>query len=183
MQLPLQITFRHMPPSEALEADIRKHAAKLDQVCENIMSCRVVVGPQHKHHRQGNLYQVKIDLTVPGTELAVSQDPGKNHAHEDAYVAVRDAFDSMRRELEDYVRRRKGKVKHHEPPPEGRISQLHPEQDYGMIETPDGREIYFHRNSVIDADFDRLEIGMRVIFCEEAGEQGPQASTVHVKGA
>ncbi|HIP53834.1 MAG TPA: HPF/RaiA family ribosome-associated protein [Chromatiales bacterium] len=181
MQLPLQITFRHMPPSEALEADIRKYATKLDKFYDQIMSCRVVMSPLNKRHHQGALYQVKIDLTVPGKELVVSRDSGLNHAHEDAYVAVRDAFDAMRRELEDYARRRRGQIKHHEGPPQGRISQLVPERDFGMIETADGREIYFHRNSVINADFDKLQVGMIVTFAEEQGDKGPQASTVHVK--
>lgn len=182
MQLPLQVTFRHIEKSEALEADIREHAEKLDHFCDTIMSCRVVVEPQHLHHHQGTIYEVKIDLTVPGEELVVGREHGKNHAHEDAYVAVRDAFDAMRRKLEDYVRRHKGKVKTHDVQPHGRVSQLVPMEDYGLIETADGREVYFHRNSVVSIDFDRLEEGMSVRFTEEQGDKGPQASTVHVEG-
>jgi cold shock CspA family protein len=48
--------------------------------------------------------------------------------------------------------------------------------------TADGREIYFHRNSVIDLNFDRLEPGMEIRFSEAPGDQGPQASSVHVIG-
>ena len=91
MQLPLQITFRNMDPSDAVEANVREKAAKLDGFLENIMACRVVVEAQHRHHHKGNLYSARIDITVPGHEIVVSRTPGKDHAHEDVYVAVRDA--------------------------------------------------------------------------------------------
>lgn len=182
MKLPLQISFRNMEPSESIEAKIHERAAKLDLVYDQIMSCRVMVEAQHRHHHQGNLYHVRIDMTVPGEELAVSHDPGMDHAHEDVYVAIRDAFDAARRRLEDFSRHQRSQVKFHETPAHGRISQLHPEQGYGMIETSDGREIYFHENSVLNADFLKLETGEKVRFNEEMGEKGPQASTVKVEG-
>jgi len=107
MKLPLEITFRNMDASDALEADIRSKAEKLDQFYGRVMSCRVVVEAPHKHHHQGNTYQVRIDMTVPDGELVISRDRGQNHAHEDPYVAVRDAFDAVRRQLQDYVDRRR----------------------------------------------------------------------------
>ena len=182
MKLPLQITFRDMQPSPAIEADITKKAEKLDHFFDRIMSCRVVVEQHHKHHHQGNLFHVRIDVTVPGNELVVSRDPGQNHAHEDVYVAIRDAFDAMRRQLEDHARERRQDVKSHQSVPHGRISRLVPEEDYGRIETIDGRDIYFHRNSVVNAEFDKLEVGNEVRFDEEEGDLGPQASSVHVVG-
>ncbi|HHO68640.1 MAG TPA: HPF/RaiA family ribosome-associated protein [Gammaproteobacteria bacterium] len=181
MKLPLEIVFRNLEPSEAIEARVRERAEKLERFHQDIMSCRVVIETDHKHHHKGNLYHVRIDLTVPGAELVANRQPYKNHAYEDVYVAIRDAFDAIRRQLEDYVRRRRGHVKHHEPPPQGRIVELHPEGDFGRIETPDGRLIYFHRNSVIDADFDKLDVGVPVRFAEEQGALGPQASTVRVE--
>jgi ribosomal subunit interface protein len=114
MKLPLQITFRNTDRSEALEAHIRKKAEKLDQICDDIMSCRVMVEASHRHHHKGNLYHTRIDITVPEHEIVVSRDPQDNHAHEDAYVAIRDAFDAARRQLEDYTRKRRGDVKTHE---------------------------------------------------------------------
>lgn len=182
MQLPLKVVFRNLEPSPAIEAKVRERAEKLDIYYDQIMSCRVVVEAPHKHHHKGNLYHVRIYITVPDEELVVSRDPDQHHAHEDVYVAIRDAFDAMRRRLEDYARRRRGKVKDHEAPPHGRISQLFPEKGYGKIETLDGRLIYFHQNSVVDAEFSKLEIGNEVRFAEEMGELGPQASTVHVIG-
>lgn len=182
MQLPLQITFRHMEKSEALEAAIRKRAEQLDQFHDKIMSCRVVVEPHHQHKHKGNLFRISIDLTTPGKELVVSRESDLHQAHEDAYVAVRDAFDAMRRQLEDHHRRRKGKVKTHEVPAHGRVSQLVPDEGYGRIETPLGRDIYFHRNSLVNGDFDKLEVGAEVRFSEEEGEQGPKASSVSLIG-
>lgn len=113
MKLPLQITFRDMDPSTAIESNIREKAEKLDRFSDHITSCRVVVEAAHKHHNKGNLYHVRLDFTVPDDEIVVSRDPGKNHAHEDVYVAIRDAFDAARRQLDEYARRRRGDVKTH----------------------------------------------------------------------
>ena len=177
MELPLQVTLRDVSPSEAVEGYIRERAAKLDIFCNSIMSCRVVVEAPVRHHRKGGPFKVRIDLTVPGDELVVNR-----QADEDLYVAIREAFDAARRRLEDYVRRQRGAVKTHEAPPQARVSKLFPGEGYGFLETPDGHEIYFHRNSVLDGGFDRLEIGTEVRFAEEEGDQGPQASTVAIIG-
>lgn len=182
MQIPLLITFRNLDRSQAMEASVREHAEKLDTYYDRIMSCRVVIEAQHKHHRHGNHYHVSVDVTVPGAELVASREPDPHHAYTDVYVAIRDAFDTMRRQLEDYARRRDQRLKVHAAPPHGRIVELNPAEDYGRIETLDGRLVYFHRNSVLGAEFDGLSIGAEVRFDEEAGERGPQASTVHVIG-
>ncbi len=182
MEQPLQITFRDIPRSEALEADIRGKANKLDQFYEKVMACRVIVEAPHSHHHKGYLYHVRIDLTVPGGELVIKRDPKNHQAHEDPYVAVRDAFKAARRQLQDYARKQRGKIKTHEMPPHGTVSEIVPMQGFGRILSSDGREIYFHRNSVIDGDFDLLETGDQVWYAEEPGEEGPQASTVHIVG-
>lgn len=181
MKQELQITFRDIPKSDAIEADIREKAAKLDQFYDSIMSGRVIVEAPHGHHHKGKLYHVSIDLTVPDGELVANRSPG-NHAHEDVYVAIRDAFDAIRRQLQNYARKQRGKVKTHETIPHGRVTELVPGEDHGTIQTVDGREIYFHRNSIVDADFKSLDIGDEVRFVEESGEKGPQASTVYKIG-
>ena len=179
MQLPIQITFRDMEPSDAVEANIRERATRLDRFYDHIMSCRVVVESPHAHHHKGRLFQVKVDVTVPDGELTVNHGHHhKDHSHEDVYVAIRDAFAALRRQLEDYVQKRRGKTKRHEPPAHGRILSMEPDGDYGRIETPDNRVIYFHRNSVLNSGFDRLDVGSEVRFVEEPGDSGPQASTV-----
>ena len=181
MQLPLQIRFHNLEPSDSVESNVRKHAERLEHFCDEIVSCRVTIEAPHKHHHQGNIYQVTVDVRTPGDESVASRAPPEHHAHEDVYVAIRDAFDAATRQLEDYVRQRRGKVKSHDVAPHGRITQLFPHEDYGVIETSDKREIYFHRNSVVDEDFDKLETGMTVHFAEEMGDNGPQASTVHIE--
>lgn len=204
MEIPLKITFRDMPPSKAVEANIREKAVKLEAFYDRIMSCRVIVQAPHRHHHKGKAYQVRIDLTVPGGELVInrapkrlkaaklapakriekdfseSHEPSKHAAHEDIYVAIRDAFNAAGRRLQDYARRQSGAVKLHESAGHGRISKLFPEEGYGFLETADGREIYFHRHSVLQSAFDDIAVGTVVRFAEELGEKGPQASTVHV---
>jgi len=111
MKHALQVTFCDMPKSEAVEADIRSHASKLDNFCDHIISCRVTVQVPAKHKRQGKLYSVNIDVKVPGDEVCST----RHHEHEDVYVAIRDAFDAVKRRLEDYVRKQRGQTKLHEP--------------------------------------------------------------------
>jgi ribosomal subunit interface protein len=113
MKLPLQVTFRNMQASAAVEAEVRERAQKLERFYSEIMSCRVAIEPQQRQHHKGNLYHVRIDVKVPDSELVTSREPPAHHAHEDVYVAVRDAFDAMRRQIEDYARTRRGEVKTH----------------------------------------------------------------------
>ena len=110
MQTPLQITIRDVDHSEALETRIRDKAQKLEEFFKHIMSCRVVVEAPHKHHHQGKQFNVRIDIGVPGNEIVVNRDH-----HEDVYVALRDAFDAAKRQLEDYARKTRGDIKTHEP--------------------------------------------------------------------
>ena len=182
MKQPLQINFRDIPPSEAVEAKIREKAAKLDEFYDQIMSCSVMVEAPHAHHNKGGLYHVRIDLTVPNGELIINRAPKDHHAHEDVYVAIRDAFNAAKRKLQDFTRKQRGDVKHHEVPPHGTVLELVPYEDYGRILSSDGREIYFHRNSLLEGSFDTLEYGDKVRFSEVAGDNGPQASTVHLIG-
>ena len=176
MKIPLQITVRNLSLSEAAEKDIREKAESLHSLHGQIMSCRVVVDAPHRHHHKGVLYSVKIDLTVPGKEFVVTREE-----HEDLYVAIRDGFDALRRRVEDFSRRQRGEVKaHEEVSPAARVVRLFHREGYGFLETDDGREIYFHRNSLINGDFEQLKAGLAVRFVEEAGEKGPQASTVRL---
>jgi len=185
-----------MKPSEAVEARIREEVSKLETFYEGIMRCRVVVELPHKHHKKGDLYHVRIDMTVPGAEWVVKREPSlqahllqiesekqlksyeAHAAHKDVFVVIRDAFKEARRQLQDYAHRVRGQTKTHIPQPTGRVSKLFPEQGYGFLETSDGNEIYFHKNSVLNDAFNRLAVGARVTFNEELGEKGVQASTV-----
>ncbi|MBU1232948.1 MAG: HPF/RaiA family ribosome-associated protein [Proteobacteria bacterium] len=181
MQVPLQITFRNMESSLAIEADIKKRVDKLNRHHTDIISCRVVVEAPLQHKQKGGLFNVCIDLTCPQGKLEINREPAaQHHAHEDLYVVLRDAFNAADRKLDEYKSRRKGEVKFHEDARHGRITYLAPMEDYGLITTADEREIYFHRNSILNADLDALEIGTQVHFHEEEGHKGPQASSVKV---
>jgi cold shock CspA family protein len=182
MQVPLEIQFRNMDASESVEAAVRDHVAKLEQLADPIISCRVAIEAPHRHHQQGKLYSVRIDVRFSGGEAVANRAPDANHAHEDVYVALRDAFKAARRQLQDRMRVRGGKVKHREGPQHGTVASIDKQRHFGRISTPDGRDIYFHRNSVLNAKFESLEVGTEVRFAEEAGDDGPQASSVHVAG-
>jgi cold shock CspA family protein len=136
----------------------------------------------HAHQRKGGLFHTRIDLTLPSEIIVVNREPDLNKATGDVYVSMRDAFAAARRQLQEYVRRRKGEVKTHESVPQGRISVLYPEMDYGRIISAEGDDIYFHRNSILNADFDALKVGAKVSYVEEQGDEGPQASSVRVLG-
>jgi ribosomal subunit interface protein len=175
MQVPLQITVRDVPHSSALDARIRDKAAKLEEFDPRIISCHVTVQESGKHQHQGRLFAVRIDLRVPGREIAVTREH-----HEDVFVALRDAFDSAKRQLEDVVREKRGDVKAHDVPQHGKIARLSVDEGYGFIETGEGRELYFSRENVVHPTFEHLKTGMAVQFIEELAADGPQAKRVSV---
>jgi cold shock CspA family protein len=183
MQVPLQIVFEHIGHSDVLEATIRREAERLEHFSDRITSSRVVIArPQHRHHK-GDTYCVRVHLALPGGKhIDVTRDPAATGRHEDANVTIRDAFDATRRQLQDQVRKLEGKVKAHEMPPHGVISALDAEHDHGFITASDGREVYFHRNSVSGVKFDDLKVGEEVRFSESVGTKGPQATFVRPVG-
>jgi cold shock CspA family protein len=183
METPVEIVFEDITPSEAVEARLRDEVAKLEQFMDRITSARVVVAKPHRQHHKGNVYSVRIHITVPGAaDILVNRDPGDRGAHEDIYVTIRDAFSAARRQLQDRVRKMQGQVKEHETPPHGVIYALNADSDHGFISASDGREIYFHRNAVANEGFDSLKVGQEVRFSETRGDKGPQASFVQPIG-
>lgn len=175
MQIPLQVNYRDMERSDALDTRIRDKAAKLEEFHPHLISCRVVVEERHRHQHQGRQFTVSIELRVPGHELVINRDH-----HEDVYVAVRDAFDAAGRKLEDIARLQRGDVKTHELPQRGTVARLFPDEGYGFIETADGRELYFSRDNVVEPSFDQLAAGVHVQFIEEFAGEGRQAKRVSV---
>ena len=182
MQAPLQISHLRSPPSPRLDALVREKAAELERFYPRITSCHVWLEHPGQHHRRGKgaHFRVRIELTVPGKTLVVSRDPLAHLPNEDVYLATTEAFHEMRRQLQDFARQRRGDVKTAARLPHARVARLHPEEGFGFLETPEGREIYFHRASVLDDGFDQLFVGTEVRFSEEPGDEGPQASTVQI---
>jgi cold shock CspA family protein len=198
MIIPVQITFRNKASTPEIEEQIKSRAQKLEKFCSPITSCRVLVEAPARHRQKGYSFYIRIDLTVPEGEIVVKHEPTLYPKEKDIGderrrkqmetrperkhldVAIREAFHAARRRLEDHARRLRADVKTHEPTPQARVTKLFPVEGYGYIETPDGREIYFHANSVLNNRFKSLKLGSKVSFTEEAGEKGPQASTVHL---
>lgn len=111
MTFPVQVSFQQMPPSPALRARIRELAARFERFSPNILHCRVRVERPAQHKQQGALHHIHIDIAVPDEQIVIRHSHPLDSAHEDVYVAVRDAFNAARRRLEDYERRRRGAVK------------------------------------------------------------------------
>jgi ribosome-associated translation inhibitor RaiA/cold shock CspA family protein len=183
MDIPVEIVFHNMSSSATVEAEIRERVEKLDRLYDHLIGCRVSVEQLHRRHQTGNLYDVHIELRVPGTEIAVSHEPHRareRFAEPDLGVALRNAFRTAERRLLDYKRRQHGEVKVHEDDAlfAAQVSQLYPDEDHGFLLTPTGGQLYFHRNSMMNRDFDRLEVGAKVHFIETVGDTGPIASKV-----
>jgi ribosomal subunit interface protein len=174
MQSALQITFRDMPPSDALETRIRDKVAKLEKFHPHITSCRVTVEESHRHQHQGRHFGVKVEVHVPGGQPVVAS---LKH-DEDVYVATRDAFGAVRRRLEEGLRETRGAVKAHEVPRHGKVARLFAEEGFGFIRTEDGTEFYFSRDNVVHPRFEDLGAGVAVQFIEEAAAEGAQAKRV-----
>lgn len=113
MKTVLQLTFHNVPSSPAVEEKISEHVAKLERLYDRIISCRVVVDIPHRNHHKGKLYHIQIDLTVPNGEIVVNRNPSDEPSHTDIYIAIRDAFDAAKRQLQDYVDLQRGEVKTH----------------------------------------------------------------------
>jgi len=182
MPIDLQTTYRDFPPPLLAEKRIRRRVEKLERLFPRIISCNVVAEESHQRRHKGTLYGVRVSVTVPGGEMVASRDHHDKHQHEDFYVAMRDAFDALERQLRSHTERKRGDVKSHETALHGSVTKLFP--DYGFIESADGQEIYFHANSVIDGRFEKLDEGaeVRFVVVEGESEKGPQATMVQPIG-
>lgn len=180
MTLPIEISFRNVDSSEAVETRIRERAEKLERFFDRALFCRIVVEAHNRSQQKGKLFNVRVHLSVPGKDLLVGHEHKQDHAHEDIYVAVRDAFNALEKQLKGQAEIMRGKVKTHETPPHGHIVRIFPDEGYGFIESSGGREIYFHRNAVANGGFEKLSEGDEVRYTAQHGEseKGPQASTV-----
>jgi len=183
MQTPIEIVFQGMDARRGLRTAIIKHIAELERRFGRVIACRTVLKAPGGHHRNGGLYEVNIRLALPdGREVNVGRTAQADERHSDLTFAIDDAFKRARRQLQDNVRELQGQVKRHKSTPIGTVTRLDPSGEFGFLETNDGQDIYFHRNSVLDGAFPQLTVGTRVTFTEEPGEKGPQASTVKLLG-
>ncbi|MFW5792202.1 MAG: HPF/RaiA family ribosome-associated protein [Desulfohalobiaceae bacterium] len=182
MQVPLEITFRGLDNYPAMEELIRQKVAKLEQVCDHIISCRVAVEQEQKRRETGNPIRVRVEVRLPPKhDLAATYETRGGKISDELPVVFRDAFEAMRRQVVKVVEKQQDKTKYH---PDQQVAavvtKLFPREGYGFLKTPEGVEVYFHENSVLNQDFDRLEVGTGVTFMAEEGEEGLQATTVHL---
>jgi len=183
METPVQIDFQGMDANADVRSAIARHVAQLEDRFGRVTAGRVVLRAPGGHHRTGGPFEINVRLALPeGREVDIGRTPQNDERYSDLNFAINNAFKRARRQLRDQVRRLQGQVKHHDGPPIGTVVELDPLGEFGFIETGDGREIYFHRNSVLNEDFSRLAVNSRVSYAEEAGDKGPQASTVKLMG-
>jgi ribosome-associated translation inhibitor RaiA/cold shock CspA family protein len=175
MKQPLQLRFLGMEPSDAVAAAARDKAAKLDQFHPDLMSCRVTIERVDKHQHQGQHFAVRIDVTLPGEELSVDR-----VQNEDAYVALRDAFDDMRRRIQDSHRRVQRHVKEHAASLHGKLVRIDVAEKRGFIESSEGDDYWFGPDNVTGTPFEHLEVGTEVQFIGEVAGEGRQAKRVSV---
>lgn len=183
MKIPLELTFQGFDSSDAIRAEVEKRVDKLERFFKDITSCRVVLEAAHKSQHQTRHYQVHIDITVPGKEIVASTDPApEENDHDDLYIAIRDGFEAAERQLKDYAeklrenRRQESRVE----PPRAVVAKIFEDEGYGFLESADGREVYFHKNALLNNDLGDISVGAHVEFAEEQGDDGPKATTVRV---
>lgn len=182
-QIPLEIAFHNCSPSEAVEAAIHERVSKLERIYDRLTSCRVSVEALHQQHRNGNVYEVHIDMLVPGGQLVVSRAPHKpkeRYASPDVYTSIRDAFDAAERQLIDYKQQIRGEVK--TSPGQnlfhGQIAEIDPNGEFGFILTGEGTQLYFHRNALLEGEWEKLARGTEVRYVPKDGDTGPTAAKV-----
>src|SRR5258708_1959682 len=180
MERPLEIVFHNMPPSAPVERLIRQKVQKLEKFYPRIVGCRVSVEAPHRQHKTGNVPEVHIEIRVPGQTLVVRHEhhAEDRHAAADARASVRNAFDAATIKLQDYKGKQAREVKPHPSPLMAHITSLFTDRDYGFITTTEGKELYFHRNSVMDTSLEDMKKGEPVHYIEADGDTGPTASKV-----
>jgi ribosome-associated translation inhibitor RaiA/cold shock CspA family protein len=189
MQVPLEIAFHNIESSSSAEREIRARVAELEKIYDRLVSCRVRVDQRNKDLTGTLPPVVHIELGIPGRgEIVVSQEPDRllrKYQHPDLHKAINEAFRVAERRLYDLKEqledRSKGVAHDAESQSRGEVAELRPEQDFGFLLTKEGGLLYFHRNSVLSGDFDRLSRGDEVHYNEEIGDTGPIATKVRVK--
>lgn len=182
MQTNPQITFKGLDTSPNLTSIIEEKIGKLEQVFDRITSCRVTVEQRSAKGHKGQIFQVAVELEVPGGVVIVNRKPGDLNAHEDPRVAIRDSFDAARRQLEAHVR--KLDEEHEKPAPEkryGTVVRLFPDEGYGFVRMDDKREAFFDRASVVGTDWDELDLESELAFTLMSGEKGLYAAHVSLR--
>lgn len=184
MKVPPEITYRAVDKTDALDTLVNEKLDKLERVCHNINSCHIAIEKIHDRPSHGSPYRVRLDITVaPGHEIVAESNPPDTNQYVEVDTVIRDAFSMAERQLKKLNRQQRESDKTAANYPQdtmGLVTKLFPQEGYGFIKGLDGQDIYFHHNSVLHDEFDRIEIGTGVRFFVEEGEEGLQASTVKI---
>lgn len=185
MKVPAEITYRDVDKTSAIDNLVQEKIAKLERVCGYLNSCRIAIEKVQDRPRSGSPFRVRIDMTVPPShELVADSHPNEQNQYVELDTVIRDAFSRAERQLKELTRQQResdrAQNQNLEDDVTALVVRLFRDQGYGFIKTLSGEEIYFHQNSVIHDDFDRLEVGTAVRFVAQPGEQGLQASTVQI---
>ena len=182
METPLQLEIEGFEPSTHLRQVIENNVTKLEHHYGRMTACRVVIRAPDAHHRLGEPYFVTVRIALPGHRDVSVKPPPRSRDRRQAGVnfAVNDAFRRADRQLRDHASKLKETQDRHVSKPHGKVLRIDTDRNFGYLESEDGREIYFHENSVLDGKFRQLVPGSRVSFHEEEGDKGPQASNVCV---
>jgi len=178
--IPFELALRDVEPAPTIDRQVLRGVESIEALVPYATRCDVLVERSHPRHRTGNLYHVRVDLSVPGSKVAVSRTPPEHRESETLVTALAEAFRKLRYRLIEAQERKRGAVKRHEVPAHGTVTELFP--DHGFIAASDGRIVYFHRNSVLGDAWGDLETGAEVRFTVERGAEGPQATSVSMVG-
>lgn len=180
MTIPLEISFRDIEPTDEAKDYIRERVDYLGRLYDGITSCQVYISAPQSKQRSGHLYDITIEVRVPGKELVASNRKDDVQEHQYILVALRNAFSIIERDLKIYRQKMRGEVKHHEGMLQGKIVEIRHDNGFGQIAANDGRVIYFHENAVVAGDFAALKVGdtVELVARQDDSAIGPQASTV-----
>jgi ribosome-associated translation inhibitor RaiA/cold shock CspA family protein len=189
MQVPLEIAFHNIESSEWAEQEIRTRVAELEKIFDRLVSCRVRIDQRNKDLTGTIPPVVHIELGIPGrAEIVVSHEPDRllrKYQHPDLHKAINEAFRVAERRLHDMKEQLEDRSQRsaHDAGSQslGQVAELRPEEDFGFLLTKEGSLLYFHRNSVLSGDFDRLSRGDEVRYNEALGDTGPIATKLRVK--
>jgi cold shock CspA family protein/ribosome-associated translation inhibitor RaiA len=181
MNIPLEVVFRGVERTSDINEIIEKRTEKLQHLCGHIISLRIAVEKPQLYQDRGNPYRIRLDLRVPpGHELVVRRESSQGDMHDSLPMMLRLAFDAAERQVRKLRAKQRYDVKRHfDTWSMGTVVKKFDDNDYGFIKATGDRDVYFHKNSLLKGDFEKLAVGTVVKFTEEEGANGPQATTVH----
>ena len=185
MQTAPEVIFHDVDRSAWVETYILERVQRLERFAEGITSCRVSLSQEQASHHKGNRYSVMVEVRMPpNQDLAAKKGKVIHDMPQQLPALINLAFGAVERQLKKSAELRRGDVKSHDNghngQPHGIVEKLF-DEGYGFLRAlGEDRQVYFHRNSVLHGDFERLAVGTEVRFTPQVGDDGPQASSVQI---